>query len=153
MALNILTMGELFAVVIFLRVPVDYEFRCDTFNGSFHAEFSMGHEAMGRWLVDELGTLEQDIEEVLTHLKRVIDHGGEWVRKGTIFQLHVTQEEALIEANVLFEDNDEQMPDIDLHAYEGESMSLCGPEDFLLAIESWQDFLQRYDRRRPKRVF
>ena len=33
---------------------MDYEFRRDPFGG-YRARFSMGHEAIGQWLIDEVG--------------------------------------------------------------------------------------------------
>lgn len=125
---------------------MDYEFRRNTLDDSFHAELSMGHEALGRWLVDELGTHHDAIDEVLENLKLVMEQGGEWTRSGKVFHLQLTQEEALVQANIVLEDSEEEMPDVDLHTYEEESVSLCGPEDLLLVLEAWQDFIRRYGR-------
>ncbi|EOD80481.1 hypothetical protein D515_00435 [Grimontia indica] len=125
---------------------MDYEFRRNTLDDSFHAELSMGHEALGRWLVDELGTDHDAIDEVLENLKLVMEQGGEWTRSGKVFHLQLTQEEALVQANIVLEDSEEEMPDVDLHTYEEESVSLCGPEDLLLVLEAWQDFIRRYGR-------
>ncbi|WP_325891609.1 YacL family protein [Grimontia sp. NTOU-MAR1] len=125
---------------------MDYEFRRNTLDDSFHAELSMGHEALGRWLVDELGTDHDAIDEVLENLKLMMEQGGEWTRSGKVFHLQLTQEEALVQANIVLEDSEEDMPDVDLHTYEEESVSLCGPEDLLLVLEAWQDFIRRYGR-------
>lgn len=125
---------------------MDYEFRRNTLDDSFHAELSMGHEALGRWLVDELGTDHDAIDEVLENLNRVMQQGGEWLRPGKVFHLQLTPEEALVQANSVMESGEEEMPDVDLHAYEEESVSLCGPEDLLLVLEAWQDFIRRYGR-------
>lgn len=125
---------------------MDYEFRRNTLDDSFHAELSMGHEALGRWLVDELGTDHDAIDEVLENLNRVMQQGGEWLRPGKVFHLQLTQEEALVQANSVIEGGEEEMPDVDLHAYEEESVSLCGPEDLLSVLEAWQDFIRRYGR-------
>ncbi|PML77574.1 YacL family protein [Enterovibrio norvegicus] len=125
---------------------MDYEFRRNTLDDSFHAELSMGHEALGRWLVDELGTDHAEIENVLKNLQDVIQQGGEWNRSGKVFHLQLTQEEALVQANALLEGTDEEMPEQDFHAYEEESVSLCGPEDLMTLLEAWQDFIRRYGR-------
>ena len=37
---------------------MDYEFRRDPFGG-YRARFSMGHEAIGQWLIDEVGKDEE----------------------------------------------------------------------------------------------
>ncbi|MEZ9522753.1 YacL family protein [Enterovibrio norvegicus] len=125
---------------------MDYEFRRNTLDDSFHAELSMGHEALGRWLVDELGTDHAEIENVLKNLQDVMQQGGEWNRSGKVFHLQLTQEEALVQANALLEGTDEEMPEQDFHAYEEESVSLCGPEDLMTLLEAWQDFIRRYGR-------
>ncbi|WP_283129993.1 YacL family protein [Enterovibrio norvegicus] len=125
---------------------MDYEFRRNTLDDSFHAELSMGHEALGRWLVDELGTDHAEIDNVLRNLQDVMQQGGEWNRPGKVFHLQLTQEEALVQANALLEGRDEEMPEQDFHAYEEESVSLCGPEDLMVLLEAWQDFIRRYGR-------
>ncbi len=125
---------------------MDYEFRRNTLDDSFHAELSMGHEALGRWLVDELGTAYAEIDNVLTNLQDVMQQGGEWNRPGKVFHLQLTPEEALVQANALLEGTDEDMPEQDFHAYEEESVSLCGPEDLMTLLEAWQDFIRRYGR-------
>ncbi|MCC4799602.1 hypothetical protein BCT30_23180 [Enterovibrio norvegicus] len=125
---------------------MDYEFRRNTLDDSFHAELSMGHEALGRWLVDELGTDHSEIDNVLRNLQDVMQQGGEWNRPGKVFHLQLTQEEALVQANALLEGTDEEMPEQDFHAYEEESVSLCGPEDLMVLLEAWQDFIRRYGR-------
>ncbi|MEZ8027332.1 hypothetical protein A1OW_03540 [Enterovibrio norvegicus] len=125
---------------------MDYEFRRNTLDDSFHAELSMGHEALGRWLVDELGTDHAEIDNVLRNLQDVMQQGGEWNRPGKVFHLQLTQEEALVQANALLEGTDEEMPEQDFHAYEEESVSLCGPEDLMVLLEAWQDFIRRYGR-------
>ena len=125
---------------------MDYEFRCNTLEGRFHAEFSMEHEAIGRWLLDELGTLDEDIAALLENLNRVMKEGGEWGRAGKVFHLQINQEEALIQANALFEETGDLLLETDFHVYDEEHYSLCGLEDFLQVIEAWQDFLCRYGR-------
>ena len=126
---------------------MDYEFRRNTLDGTVHCEFSMGHEALGRWLVDELGTDANELDEVITALTQVIAHGGEWQRKGNVFHLLINNEEAQIQANALYEENDEALSEDFLHFYDEESVSLCGPEDLLAVLMAWQDFLQRFGYR------
>lgn len=125
---------------------MDYEFRRNTFDNTFHVEFSMGHEAIGRWLLDEVGTCHQEIDNVLLNIKKIIENGAEWRRDGRVFHFQVTQQEAVIEANVLSEEIDDDMPEKDFHVYDEESHSRCGPEDLLLVLEAWQDFIRRYGR-------
>ena len=40
---------------------MDYEFRRDPFGG-YRARFSMGHEAIGQWLIDEVGKDEEKLD-------------------------------------------------------------------------------------------
>lgn len=123
---------------------MDYEFRCNTLDGSFRADFSMGHEAIGRWLIDELSTDPLEIDNVICQLKAVIEEGGLWQRNGAFFNLQVSQEEALIQENIIMEYIENEELEDNFHAYEQESISICGPEDLLSVLLAWKDFLCRF---------
>ncbi len=139
---------------LLIGVYMDYEFRRNTFDDSFHADFSMGHEAIGRWLIDELGTNLTDISIVRDKIIAIISEGGEWVRQGRVFQLQVAQDEAIVSANVLFQEMEDEMALEDLHTYEEESYACCGPEDLLEVIEAWHEFVERFGQsRQPIRRF
>ena len=133
---------------------MDYEFRRNTLDGSFHAELSMGHEALGRWLVDEVGTDLEEIAEVLAASARLSSSGGEWQRMGKEFHLTLSREEALVQANSVVArelSSDESPQDNeqgdDLRDYDEESVSLCGLEDFNQVLSAWHDFIKRYGAR------
>ena len=127
---------------------MDYEFRRNTFDDSFHCEFSMGHEAVGHWLLDEIGTDKQQVAELIGQVEKVIATGKEWQRKGHSFQLWLTQDEAMIKANYLHETTDTELFDEGLHSdYDQESIALCGPEDLLAVLYAWQAFLAQFARR------
>ncbi len=131
---------------------MDYEFRRNTFDDCFYADFSMGHEAIGRWLIDELGTDLSTILMVREKIAGIISEGGEWIHQGRVFQLQVMQDEAIVKANILFQNFDDEMEQEDLHAYEEESYACCGPEDLLAVVEAWQDFIVRFGQsRQPMR--
>lgn len=125
---------------------MDYDFRRNTFDDTFQAEFSMGHEALGRWLSDEIETDHQAIDEVIEQIELRMAQGGEWQRQGKVFHLSLTSNEALIKANSLFDESEQEMPDHDLHLYAEESISLCGLDDLLNVLHAWQDFIRRYGR-------
>ena len=127
---------------------MDYEFRRNTFDDSFYCEFSMGHEAVGRWLLDEIGTDRQELTDVIGNIEQAIENGKEWHRLGHSFQLWLSQDEALIKANFLHEEDEQALLDEGLHSnYDQESIALCGPEDLLAALHAWQDFLAQFGRR------
>ncbi|RXJ72463.1 hypothetical protein CS022_15470 [Veronia nyctiphanis] len=133
---------------------MDYEFRRNTLDGSFHAELSMGHEALGRWLVDEVSTNLEEISEVLSASQHISVSGGEWQRAGKELHLTLSREEALVQTNAVVErelsseiSNDSHEQGDDLRDYDEESVSLCGLEDFNQVLNAWQDFIKRYGAR------
>ena len=126
---------------------MDYEFRRNTFDDTFYAEFSMGHEALGRWLIDEIGTDEKALNCLIAQTQQIIENRGEVLLTGRAYHLSLTQEEALIQANTVFDDADLETEEQDLHLYEEESVALCGIDDFLDVLLAWRDFIRRYGRR------
>ncbi|MFD2178767.1 YacL family protein [Veronia pacifica] len=128
---------------------MDYEFRRNTLDDSFHAELSMGHEALGRWLVDELGTDSAAISKLLSAVEDVSQSEQDWNMPGKEFHLTVNREEALIQANSVLNSVDSEPENDsgeDLREYDDESISLCGLEDFVKLVTAWQDFIKRYGR-------
>lgn len=125
---------------------MDYEFRRNSLDGSYHVTFSMGHEAIGRWLLDELTTDSQRIERLLSALEDQKKPGTEELQwRGKVFTLTANREEVLIQANALLQGG-EDIEEPDLALYEEESISVCGLEDFTEVIEAWRDFIARYGR-------
>jgi uncharacterized protein YacL (UPF0231 family) len=131
-----------------LEVDVDYEFSRNSFDDSYRIVFSMGHEAMGRWLLDELGT---DLNEVDAWLATFTQLRQEQQWRGHTFTLTANPEEVVVMANAMLQTPSDEATDTlsaqDLQFYDQESSAACGYEDFLAMLEAYRDFIARYGRR------
>lgn len=120
---------------------MEFKFKTDTLNDSYRVEFSMEHEAFGRWLMSELGTAPQDIKSLLVIIAEVkTQRDVEKLIEGRDFSLTLTEEDALVMANTLHLD-DELPEGEDLSHYDDESKAECGLEDFEIMLESWLEFV------------
>lgn len=122
---------------------MDYEFKKNTLDGSYHAVFSMGHEALGRWLIEEVGRDLNTIEQVLDQIGALKSSSREWRLVGEELTLSLQDNEALVQANYLFSEDETELDD-DMHFYDEECMALCGFEDFEQMLQAWRAFVTRY---------
>ncbi len=110
--------------------------------------FSMGHEAMGRWLLDELGTELSHVERYLETLHQ-LDSEQQW--HGHTFTLTANQDEVVVMANAMLQTpSDEAEATLSAQAltfYDQESCAACGYDDFIEMLEAYRDFIVRYGRR------
>jgi uncharacterized protein YacL (UPF0231 family) len=107
---------------------MDYEFRRDPFGG-YRARFSMGHEAIGQWLIDEVGKDEDKLDELFAIIDQLSSRTRvEYRLLGGDYSLLLTHEEAEVKANVLNIEQDEDLDD--LAYYDDEQLAMCGLEDF-----------------------
>lgn len=122
---------------------MDYEFKKNTLDGTYYAEFSMGHEALGRWLVEEVDRNFDKMAEILAVIPTLSlsVEGHKWL--GRELSLFLQGDEALVQANHLFSDSDDEM-EADFHLYEDESVALCGIDDFEQALRAWKSFVERF---------
>ena len=120
---------------------MDYEFIREP-DGSLKAYLSMGHEAVGHWLNDEVGTNLALIEAVLADIDAVLRGVQEAVdRHGAVYTLHLGDEEAEVAANVVqFEFADDLEPD--MAYYDDEQIAGCGLADFQRLLLAWQEFVR-----------
>lgn len=111
------------------------------------AKFSMGHEAIGRWLSEELRENRDAIEALLQTITKIEKND---IQKKTIegkeFILRIDRDEVEIIALVLDGDapSDEDIQDDipeDTNLYNEEMRSECGLPDFKYAVESWLVFI------------
>lgn len=110
---------------------MDYEFRRDPFGG-YRARFSMGHEAIGQWLIDEVGKDEEKLDELFAIIDQLSSRTRvEYRLLGGDYSLLLTHEEAEVKANVLNIEQDEDLDD--LAYYDDEQLAMCGLEDFASA--------------------
>ena len=119
---------------------MDYQFKKDLL-GQPIAKFSMGHEAVGRWLSDELSNNQPAIQRLIDLIAQ-IENGnlGYRVFNGAELQLTVSLsgvevtplEDEIWGDNSVFQDN---------NLYDGESCAECGLSDFKEVLLSWEEFV------------
>ena len=119
---------------------MDYEFNYDIL-GQPIAQFSMGHEAIGRWFSEELCNNQQRIDELLNIIEQIEQHHIIQRRLiGLEFELHINKDDVEIFAQTLDFDVEEELPE-DTNLYDDESHSGCGLPDFKQALLSWKKFV------------
>lgn len=122
---------------------MEYEFKTDPLSDQFRADFSMGHEAFGHWLVGELGQDPRAIEDMLSRVAE-IKHREQALERvnGREFALVLSPQDAMVQANSLH--LDAELPEgEDLNLYDDESASACGLEDFEILLNSWLRFITK----------
>lgn len=118
---------------------MDYEFRRDV-TGQIHAQFSMGHEAIGYWLNEEVKGDTAVIETIKNAAQTVIGSEKEWVLPGKEYTLSLDEQEVMVRANQLEFSNDEM--EEGFQYYDEESLSFCGLTDFLSMLDRYHEFLK-----------
>lgn len=119
---------------------MEYEFSQDML-GAPVARFSMGHEAFGFWLEDELTTAEASITELQSQLTRIQQgRGWEFELQGREYSLVLSADEARVQANVLALAADE-LDETAMSLSEEGQIAACGLEDFEAMLLDWQQFL------------
>jgi len=102
----------------------------------------MGHEALGRWLSDEIGADPLKLNEVLIAIDRVAEGvWPHWRLHGQELSLELSREEAWITANALGMPAEWDLEEQELSLYEQESACGCGLEDFSRVLQAWRTFL------------
>ena len=122
---------------------MDYEFKKNTLDGSYHAIFSMGHEVLGRWLVEAIGKDFAVMDQVMTQLGALKNSTQEWRLVGEELTLILQDNEALVQANYLFSEDDTELEE-NMDFYDEEAMSLCGFEDLAQVLDAWRAFVTRF---------
>ncbi|WP_039949209.1 YacL family protein [Vibrio ichthyoenteri] len=120
---------------------MEFEFVRNTLMGEYYVKCSMGHEIVGRWLQEEIGKDAQKIDQV----EQLIDKAlaapqQEHMLLGKEISLSILGDEVTVQENVLLH-GEELDADSEYDFYDCESTASCGLEDFSLAIEQWQRFL------------
>ncbi|CAM4131574.1 MULTISPECIES: YacL family protein [Shewanella] len=121
---------------------MEYEFRRNTLTGTLVAQFTMDHEIMGLWFVDELGEDKALIAQIASTIEAL--QQGKLTEQGFIgkaISLELDEEQARVFANALEMDDDTPL-DESMSLYDGESQAFCGLEDFEAALKSWQAFIE-----------
>lgn len=121
---------------------MDYTFKRDLY-GQYLAEFSMGHEAFGHWLTEELGSNQTKIGELLIKLEQLSQRSAhEHSVPGREFTLEMDQSGIEVRA-ALFDDANNEISTAapeELNHYDQESHACCGLDDFRQLLQAWQIF-------------
>ncbi len=122
---------------------MEYQFIKNSLTGDYHIRCSMGHEIIGRWLLDEVGPDEQKLELIMRHISelklgRVQEAGIE----GKEISISLTREDVVVQEHAL---NHSELPDefSEFDFYDCESSACCGLEDFEQLLFSWMEFIRR----------
>lgn len=119
---------------------MEYEFTKDA-GGTPVADFSMGHEAVARWLTDELGSNPQRCMKLLEQIENIENgRGASYTQLGANFELNITGDDVIVTAHDIDEDTEFEK---NTSLYELESNSECGLIDFKEAVQSWLLFIER----------
>lgn len=120
---------------------MDYEFIRDEY-GNLSAQFSMGHEAIGRWFSQELGIDQAAIAELLVKIDRLEQRRLSQYRiEGDEYQLRLNWDQIEVLAMALEIEVDEELPE-STNLYDQELFSECGLQDFKQAVLRWQEFVR-----------
>ncbi|MBL1379418.1 YacL family protein [Zobellella iuensis] len=117
---------------------MDFEFFRDL-TGACRARFSMGHEAFGQWLSDEVSPAEA--EALLGVIRELEERRREEFRKiYAEFTLLLSKEEAELAAHTLAFANDEL--EEGMAYYDDELFAGCGLDDLARVLEQWRAFIK-----------
>lgn len=120
---------------------MDYEFSYD-YLGKPVARISMGHEAFGLWLSQEIGADPAKVDAVLQDIEQLtMGKIQQKVMTGSEYQLCLSQEEAEVISHVSRIETEEVPEEVELD--ETDSYAVCGLQDFELMLLSWQSFYLR----------
>ncbi|QIZ77853.1 YacL family protein [Ferrimonas lipolytica] len=117
---------------------MEFEFRREL-GGQAQLELSMGHEAIARFINDELGD-SHSVKQLLAQLAQ-----GEFsAHKPFTFEGR-EQTLVILDGEVEVKDHrlhqHEELDDPDLSLYDAESEACCGLDDFEHLLHSWLEFL------------
>ncbi|UTW11323.1 YacL family protein [Marinobacterium rhizophilum] len=119
---------------------MEYTFGRDDI-GRYFAEFSMGHEAFGRWLNEELGQDPQRLEQLLSVIEQLHNRQiREYRLDGSEFSLELDREEVRVRAHSLDDSADDTGLE-DLEFYDDELEAGCGLDDFRDVLKAWHKLI------------
>ncbi len=119
---------------------MDYEFLREI-TGQVKVTFSMGHEAIGHWLNEEVKGDFALLDQVEAQIRQLAGTERSWQCEGHEYTLWTDGEEVMIRANELTFVNEEL--EEGMNYYDEESLSLCGSDDFLQVLTQYRDFCRQ----------
>jgi uncharacterized protein YacL (UPF0231 family) len=122
---------------------MEFEFIKNDFLDEYHAKFSLEHQVVGRWLVEEIGHQRTKIEQVYSLLEQAYAHPAkEQILVGSEMSISILHGEVTIEENSLNQCIESDL-ELEFSLYTSESQALCGLDDFALMFDQWHDFVQK----------
>ena len=119
---------------------MDYEFVAGA-DGRLVAKLSMGQEAIGHWINDELGTDLARMDNMLSAIGRLQQGEEEQLRfQGQVYSLLMGDDEVEVMANVVNFTFPEEL-EADMAYYDDEQMAGCGLDDFQNLLQAWRAFV------------
>ncbi|PSJ46617.1 hypothetical protein C7H85_08325 [Zobellella endophytica] len=117
---------------------MDFEFFRDL-TGVCRARFSMGHEAFGQWLTDEVTPAE--VSALLAQIRRLEARQGEEFRKVYAeFTLLLGRDDVELAAHSLAFEGDQL--EEGMAYYDDELFAGCGLDDLARVLEQWREFIK-----------
>lgn len=123
---------------------MEYDFYREA-DGSFDVKMSMGHEAFGNWMVENL-TDQASCAELLVTIAEAGKTSLEIKSRTGHYQLNVGDGEVHIRADALDAHTPEEIEESSyshLAFYDEEMTAECGLEDFVPLIKDWALFIGR----------
>lgn len=117
---------------------MEYDFVRDL-TGKVLVKSSMGHEAIGQWLNEEVSGNISLLDQVEQQLDAVAGSLRQWQHIGHEYTLLMDGEEVMVRANDLLFVNDEL--EDGMSYYDDESLALCGTDDFRHLLQQYRAFL------------
>ncbi len=121
---------------------MDYEFRKNLIEGGYSARFSMEHQFIARWVIEDLGTDDARISTLLNHIEAHLANGTTIEQRGREMTLTIEDNEVVIQSNDLFSEQEFELEQ-DMDLYQSESIAECGIEDFEAMLHSWRAFFTK----------
>ncbi|PJG86491.1 YacL family protein [Conservatibacter flavescens] len=121
---------------------MDFQF---TFHlGNVIAKCSMEHEAMAYWLNTEVRSNPDLVFQVLEKINQLSTalSAQEYQFIGTEYSLYLNEDEAMVKANHLAIEDNEQPLEQDFYYYDAESIAFCGLNDLEHFLQSYLQFIR-----------
>jgi uncharacterized protein YacL (UPF0231 family) len=122
---------------------MEYQFRRNRLEGTVFAEFSMGHEVLGRWFAEQLGDDNRKANYILSQIAAIkIGTINHWQDICGDLTIDIDPEQVRVFANVIDFEEKYELEDA-MSLYDAESESYCGLEDFESVLQSWLAFINQ----------
>ena len=120
---------------------MEYQFIKNSLTGDYHIRCSMGHEIVGRWLLDEIGTDRQKLAQLFKFINELkLGTVQEANLEGQEIRVSLTRDDVIVQENVLLHEQEmDEHSEFDF--YDSESTACCGLEDFEELLNSWVEFI------------